>query len=225
MNISTSIKDALRGFLRNGQSIMKATTSIDPDDVPKQNLKLVICGDEKTGKTKLFDRITNDSYTEGYFMTIGSDYKTCNRLVPGANVNLEIWDTAGNPQYRSILPIFFQDADIVIVVYDVTNAKSFDAIPAFVTDARNWVGAPCDVAIFGTKIDSWKNPREIKFDDAVAMAERLNARYFETSAVTTQGLEDALRKMLKKALKRKRLLPDWLLTSRDEGEDEIELME
>ncbi|KAK8887299.1 hypothetical protein M9Y10_038337 [Tritrichomonas musculus] len=223
MNMSISIKDTLRGFLRNGQSIMKAATSIDPDDLPVQKLKLVICGDEKTGKTKLFDRIINDTYSESYFITIGSDYKTCHRLLPGANVELEVWDTAGNSQYRSILPIFFTDADVVVVVFDVTNAKSFESVPSFVTDARNWVGAPCDVAIFGTKIDSWKNPREVKFEDAIATAERLNSRYFETSAVTTQGLEDALRKMLKKALKRKRLLPDWLMSSREEGDDETDL--
>ena len=112
MNMNTSIKDTLRGFLRNGQSIMKAATSIDPDDLPVQKLKLVICGDEKTGKTKLFDRIINDTYNEGYFITIGSDYKTCHRLLPGANVELEVWDTAGSPQYRSILPIFFTDDDV-----------------------------------------------------------------------------------------------------------------
>lgn len=223
MNISLSIKDALRGFLRNGQSIMKATTSIDPDDVPVQHLKLVICGDKKCGKTKLFDRIINDTYTEGYFMTIGSDYKTTHRLLPGANVELEVWDTAGNPQYRPILPIFFADADVVFVVFDVTDQSSFEAVPGFVTDSKNWVGAPCDVAIFGTKIDSWKNPREVTYEKAAETAERLNVRYFETSAVTTQGLEDAIRKMLKKALKRKRLLPDWLLNSHNETDDDIDI--
>ena len=224
MNFTYSMKDALRGFLRAGQSIMKSTTSTDPDDVPRQHLKVVICGDEKTGKTKLFDRIVDDTFTDGYFMTIGSDYKFCNRIVPGANVTLEIWDTGGSPQYRGVLPIFFTDADIVIVVFDVTNAKSFEAVPGFVTDARNWVNAPCDVAIFGNKIDAWKNPRQVRMAVANRTAERLNAKYFETSAVTTQGLEDALRKMIRKALKRKKLLPDWMMSTW-ENDDDLEIIE
>ena len=48
---------------------------------------------------------------------------------------------------------------------------------------------------------------------------RILTRYYETSAVTTQGLEDALRKLLKHALKRKRLLPEWLLSTGREDQD------
>lgn len=213
------MKQALRGFIQMGQSILKMGASIDPDDVPQQSLKLVICGDEKVGKSKLCDRFVSDNYIESYFMTIGSDHKQCQRVVPGANVTLDVWDTAGNPQYRSILPIFFAGADIVIVVFDVTNEASFDAVPGFVTDARNWVNDDVDVAIFGTKIDSWKTPRVISLEAANAMANRMQTRYFETSSVTTQGLEDALRKLIKKALKRKHLLPDWLMSSRDADEE------
>ena len=214
------MKSVLRDLLSSGHSIIKGGNSIDPDDVPLQHLKVVICGDEKTGKSKLFDRIINDTYTETYFQTIGSDFQKTNRVVPGANVELEIWDTAGAPQYRTILPIFFNNADIVIVVFDVTNKKSFESVPGFVADVKTWVNNEFDLAIFGSKIDSWKNPREVPVDDALQTAQRLGAKYFETSAVTTQGLEDALRKLLKHALKRKRLLPEWLLSSSREGQDE-----
>jgi small GTP-binding protein len=209
----SSMREALRAFLQMGQSIMKSGTAIDPDDVPEQHLKMVLCGDQKTGKTKLYDRMISDTYSEAYYMTIGSDYANCTRVLPGTKVVLEVWDTAGNPQYRSILPIFFTNADIVAVAFDVTDSATFESIPAFVTDARQWVHGECDVAIFGTKIDSWKLPRQVTVEDAQALANRLNCRYFETSAVTTQGLEGALRKMIKRALKRKNLLPDWLMGS------------
>jgi len=217
------MKTALRDIFSTGRSITKGTGSIDPEDVPKQNLKLVICGDEKTGKSKLFDRIVYDSYTEAYFQTIGSDCQTTIRVVPGACVEVEVWDTAGSSQYRDVLPIFFSNTDIVIVVYDVTNKKSFDSVPGHVADIRNWVGSECDIAILGSKIDSWKNAREVAFNDALQLSQRLGTKCYETSAVTTQGLEDALRKMIKRALKRKRLLPEWLMsTPRDGQEDEFD---
>ncbi|EAY14409.1 Ras family protein [Trichomonas vaginalis G3] len=213
------MKTVLRDLLSSGHKIIKGAVSIDPDDVPLQKLKLIICGDEKSGKSKLFDRIIKDTYTENYFQTIGSDFEKTNRVVPGANVELEVWDTAGSPQYRSILPIFFNNADIVIVVFDVTSRKTFEAIPGFITDARNWVNNDCDIAVFGTKIDSWKNKREVEFEEADQLTKRFDTRYFETSAVTTQGLEDAIRKLLKHALKRKRLLPEWLLSTPRDGNE------
>ena len=213
------MKSVLRDLLQKGNPIMKGANSIDPEDVEKRKIKIVICGDEKTGKSKLFDRIVSDSYTETYFQTIGSDYKQTNRIIPGANVDIDVWDTAGSPQYKDILPIFFRNADIVIIVFDVTNKKSYNSVPGYVSDARNWVEGDCDIAIFGTKIDSWKNPREVPVDDALQLSNRLNAQYFETSAVTTQGLEDSLRNLLNKALKRKKELPEWLMsTPRDNQE-------
>lgn len=214
------METVLRDMVSSGQRILEGVTNIDPDDVPLQKLKLVICGDEKTGKSKLFDRIISGTYDESYNQTIGSDKSKCNRVVPGANVELEIWDTAGSPQYRSIIPIFFANTDIVIVVFDVKSKRSFEQVPGFVTDARNWVNNECDVAIFGAKIDSWKYPREVTTDDAMQTAKRLNTKYFETSAATTQGVEDSLRKMIKKALKRKKLLPEWLLGIQNEGQDD-----
>jgi small GTP-binding protein len=213
MDPAVQMNQARQGLMKLGGGIMKSGTAIDPDDVPEQNLKMVICGDQRVGKTKLFQRLISDKYTEGYYMTIGSDYETCVRILPGAKVNLEVWDTAGHPQYRSILPIFFNNADIVAVIYDVTDSKTFDLVDFFVTYARRWVGGDCDVCIFGTKIDSWKFPRQVELDVAVNTASRLGCRHFETSAVTTQGLEGAIRKMINRALKRKRLLPEWLVST------------
>ena len=217
------LRSSLRNILTSGSSLFKQTASIDPDDVPKQHLKLVLCGAERVGKSKLFERIMHDTYSESYYQTIGSDSGVCSRIVPGANVQLEIWDTSGGPMYRSVLPIFFKKADIVAVVFDITNAKSFECVSELVTSSREWAGGDVDVAIFGTKIDSWKSPREVTYEQAIELAGRLDCRYFETSAVTTQGLEDSLRKLLKKALKRKRLLPEWLLdTPREEMDDELQ---
>ena len=207
---------------RKGSTILRAGAAIDPDEIAEQHLKMVLCGSQRCGKTKLYDRIVKDTYSENYFMTIGSDYSTTVRVIPGAKVNLEVWDTGGSPEYRNVLPMFFHDVDIVFVVYDISNERSFEAVPGFVTDARNWADGPCDVGIIGTKIDSWRSPRKVSFEEGNSTAAKFGARYFETSAVTTQGLEGALRKMIKKALKRKGLLPDWLISSarEDSSQDE-----
>lgn len=213
------IKFALHGLTQFNQAVMSVGSHLDPADLPRQKLKLVICGDQRVGKSKLFDRFISDTYSEGYYTTIGSDNQQCERVIPGVNVALDIWDTSGNPQYKNVLPIFFNEADIVIVVFDVTNKKSFDMVPSFISDSKSWVNDDFTLVIFGSKIDSWKCPREVSFDEACSMATRYKCHYYETSAVTTQGLEDSLRKIIKKTLKRKNLLPDWLVSSRDDDID------
>lgn len=213
------MKVALRGVMQFSQAVISMGSTLDPADLPRQTLKIVLCGEEKVGKSKLFDRFISDTYSEGYYMTIGSDNKQCDRVIPGVNVTLDIWDTAGNSQYRNVLPIFFNGADVVIVVFDVTNRKSFELVPSFISDSRNWVNGEYDIVIFGSKIDSWKNPRVVTFEEADAMANQFKVKYYETSAITTQGLEDSFRKIIKRALKRKNLLPDWLLSSREDEMD------
>lgn len=204
----------------SGRVSGKRVPEMDPADEPEQKLKVVICGETKTGKTKLFDRISKDRYTEMYLQTIGSDYTTCSRLVPGANVTIDLWDTAGAPEYRIVLPIFFRDADIVLIVYDVTNLESFKNIQFYLQNVAVWAGdSDIDIAIVGSKIDSWTKERVVTFDMAHDVCQSFNCKSFEVSAVTTQGIEDMLQKMLRRTLKRKRLLPLWLMGSKATEDD------
>lgn len=204
----------------NGKLRAPRSTEIDPDEVATQKLKVVLCGDAKTGKTKLFDRITKDKYTESYLQTIGSDYATTTRVVPGANVKMDLWDTAGSPEYRIVLPIFFHEADIVLIVYDVTELDSFQNISYYLRNAPIWSGnKEVDIAIIGSKIDSWMKPRVVTFEMTQEICESFKCKSFEVSSVTTQGIEEMLQKMLRTSLKRKRLLPLWLLGSKATDDD------
>lgn len=206
----------LREAILQATRTVKPSAGIDPDDVPKQNLKLVLVGGEKVGKTKLFERLVSDKYEENYLPTIGSDYSKCRRVVPGANVELTVWDTAGRNQYRSILPVYLSKADLVWVLYDVTDRHTFEMVPSLVRIASENVGGQCNMAILGTKIDSWKVPRAVSREEAQELADAIPCHYFEISAVTTQGIEDALQKEIKLALKRLDLLPDWLMAKFDD---------
>lgn len=210
----------IASVLENGSVSAVRGPDLDPEDAEEQKLKVVLCGDRKTGKTKLFDRISRDSNDDSYLQTIGSDFVNCKRLVPGANVCLELWDTGGSPEYRTVLPFFFHNADIVLIIYDVTEIDTFSNLQFYLRNVLNWAGdQDVDVAIVGSKIDHWTKERVVTVKMAEDLAQQFQCRSFEISSVTTQGIEEMLQKMLRTALKRKRLLPLWLMGSKATADD------
>lgn len=93
--------------------------------------KIIILGDQGVGKTSLMQRYVNSRYTTQYKATIGADFLTKNVMVGDRLVTLQIWDTAGQERFQSLGVAFYRGSDACVLVYDVTNPKSFQ-------DLKNW---------------------------------------------------------------------------------------
>ena len=94
--------------------------------------KLLMIGDSGVGKTCLLLRYANDSFSPTFITTIGIDFKIKNIDVDGKRVKLQIWDTAGQERFRTITTSYFRGAQGILLVYDVTDRRSFESI-------RNWI--------------------------------------------------------------------------------------
>ena len=92
--------------------------------------KVILIGESGVGKTCIIIRFVNQQFKEDTFSTSCSSYATKELEFEENNKSLQfqIWDTAGQEQYRGLTKIFYKKAKIVILVYDVTNRKSFDEI-------------------------------------------------------------------------------------------------
>ena len=92
--------------------------------------KVVILGESGVGKTCIISRFINDTFDDGSVTTTGASYVGKNMIFNDYNqvLNFEIWDTAGQEKYRSLTSIFYKDASIAILVYDITNEDSFQEI-------------------------------------------------------------------------------------------------
>ena len=90
--------------------------------------KVVLLGESGVGKTAIINRFMNDVFDEGGISTTGASYTDKIMQFPefGKSLKFEIWDTAGQEKYRALTKIFYKDAAIAILVYDITNKKSFD---------------------------------------------------------------------------------------------------
>jgi small GTP-binding protein len=95
--------------------------------------KVVLLGESGVGKTCIISRFINDTFDDGSVTTTGASYVSKNMLFNDYNqvLNFEIWDTAGQEKYRSLTSIFYKDASIAILVYDITNGDSFEEIQKY----------------------------------------------------------------------------------------------
>ena len=99
--------------------------------------KVVLLGESGVGKTSIISRYVNNMFHSNFVPTMGSCYATKTVSFPEAEKNLKfevkillkkIWDTAGQEKYRSIIKIFYKDANVAILVYDISRRESFEEV-------------------------------------------------------------------------------------------------
>ena len=165
------------------------------------SVQLLIIGDSSVGKTSILTRYSNGTFKEDYIATVGLDYYSKNEVLNNKTIHIKIWDTAGQERYKALTQGFFRNAQGVMVVYDVTNSESFENLKYWISSIQkntdnNKVSIP--VIILGNKIDV--EDREIKNEDAEKYAEENKYKYFETSAKTGEGIDDAIRELVNQVL-------------------------
>ena len=96
--------------------------------------KLVIIGDGAVGKSTLRRRYFGESFESNYIMTLGADFAIKHELVNGHKYILQIWDLAGQPQYKEIRQAYYDNASGIIMVYDVNIPQTFTNLPKWITE-------------------------------------------------------------------------------------------
>jgi small GTP-binding protein len=161
--------------------------------------RLVLIGNSGVGKTAIGRRFTTDTFDEKHFVTIGPSnmQKTMN---DGGNVvDLTIWDTAGQETFRSLTTQFFRDASMAIVVFSVVEEKSFEGAEYWINKV-NEIAPSALLVLAGNKIDL--SSRIIDSERAAQFAEEWGIPYFETSAVTGQGIQALFEDLIERFIDR-----------------------
>lgn len=117
--------------------------------------KICILGDIGTGKSSLLNRLCNNQFMMMYSSTIGVDFKIYNIFLEeyDKNIKLQIWDTAGQEKFLSIVRTYFRKMSGCIIVYDVTNLRSFKNLDKWIEELYQNCSKIPIIAIAGNKID------------------------------------------------------------------------
>ena len=181
--------------------------------------QILIIGNSVVGKTSILTKYTTKTYNENYIATVGLDFFTKDEKIDDKTIRVKIWDTAGQERYKAITKCFFQRAQGIIIVFDVTNKKSFDDLKIWIDSIRSQSKLTEDlenmpIIIIGNKIDIPK--RVIDKETALNFSKEQNFDYYETSAKTGQGVDNAIKNLVKKVM---------VYISKKNGRDNLKLSE
>eukprot|EP00298_Acanthocystis_sp_HF-20_P002394 c12810_g1_i1.p1 GENE.c12810_g1_i1~~c12810_g1_i1.p1 ORF type:complete len:211 (+),score=77.02 c12810_g1_i1:52-684(+) len=150
--------------------------------------KILMLGSTGVGKTSLANQYVRGQFFPKTTTTIGAAFLAKNITIEGQALALQVWDTAGSEQYRSMVPLYYRGAHAAILVFDVTSKKSFEDIRGWVDDLKQHNVNNTILGIACNKIDLPNQEVDIK--EVKAYADSLNCPFFETSAATGQGISE-----------------------------------
>ena len=144
--------------------------------------KILLLGDSTVGKTCFLMRFTENTFQEIHMSTIGLDYRFKKMPVDeGKEATVQIWDTAGQDRFRAITKNYYKGAHGIILIYDVTNQKTFENVRNWVTQIRENASEKAIIYIVGNKIDDKQN-KVVTKEDGEKMAKEFDLKFFEASA-------------------------------------------
>ena len=120
---------------------------------PDHIYKIIIIGDSGVGKTSLTYRISTGKFHQIDIPTLGFEF--CPILVKYKDkiIRLELWDTCGQEAYRSLIKSFFINSTLAIMVYSIDSKKSFNSIPEWIRQCRNFCSISTRYILIGNKND------------------------------------------------------------------------
>lgn len=178
-------------------------------------IKLLLIGDSGVGKSCCLLRFSEDSFTPSFITTIGIDFKIRTIELDGKRVKLQIWDTAGQERFRTITTAYYRGAMGILLVYDVTDERSFNsefrlfrvAIDINETSANLFIFTLEDIRtwfsnveqhasegvhkmLIGNKCD-WEEKRAVSTEQGQQLANELGIPFLEVSAKNNINVEKA----------------------------------
>lgn len=95
----------------------------------KKAVKIVLCGNAAVGKTSITMRYKEGVFKKNHEPTLAGAYQEKKiKAKNGEEIQLNIWDTAGDERFRSIMPLYYRDAEVALLVFDLTDPESFKGI-------------------------------------------------------------------------------------------------
>jgi len=163
---------------------------------PDYRFRIVAIGDSSVGKSALFAKFVDDSFTSRVEPTIGIDFRTKVIDLEGAKISIQLWDTAGQERFRTITTSYYRSAHGIIFAFDLSKRITFDNIMKWYTSAVA-LNPKCPKILVGTKCDL---VRQVRQDEIDRLCESLDITYVETSSKNNIGVDTAIMTMCSKIL-------------------------
>jgi small GTP-binding protein len=154
-------------------------------------IKCIFIGDAGVGKSSIIERYINDKFSNSGNTTVGVDYfvkyVTLDTNKKQHTVKLQIWDLAGQMNYRNIVRSYYRNAEVIFYVFDKSHRETFHNFERWIDDFRNRLD-DIQIVIVGNKSDI--SQCGVHSDEAIELANKYDAQYYETSAKEDVNIRD-----------------------------------
>ena len=167
-------------------------------------ISFILIGDSTVGKTCFFNRYFKNQFTETFLSTIGIDKEVKHVKIGNELYKFTGWDTAGQERFRCLPKKYYQNADGVLLLFDVTKEETFTSVSNWMKDVKensnkkisNDSNNQSDISLYliGNKID--KPDRVISREKAEEMAKSLGMKYFEVSCKINMNIPEVMARMI-----------------------------
>ena len=165
-----------------------------PDQEQFEHVVKVLVGGS-VGKTSFLFRYADDTFTPAFVSTVGIDFKVKTVYRHEKRVKLQIWDTAGQERYRTITTAYYRGAMGFILMYDITNEESFNAVQDWATQIKTYSWDNAQVILVGNKCDM-EEERVVPTEKGRLLAEQLGFDFFEASAKENISVRQAFERLV-----------------------------
>jgi len=201
------IEEELTKLYKNANQILSELQSIEittqePEAFPKDReetkgrkgfrFKVIVCGDPEVGKTSVVLRFTNKAFRRTYIPTIGVNISEKKAYIKSKRAAIEfiIWDIAGPTKFQKMRKHFYQGADGLLLIFDLTRPTTFKNIPKWNQDIKAALKMDLFGYLLGNKSDL-VDQKKVNSEEIVNLAKDLNLEYIETSALSGENVDNA----------------------------------
>ena len=152
--------------------------------------KTILAGDKEVGKTSIVQKATENKFPKEYLPTIGCDFAVKQFNIGKNKVRLHFWDFAGSADFEQMRKELYIDADLAVLIFDLTNPESFRNLEKWRQEILNSFGPLNLIVVVGNKIDL---ERKIPLEECLKYSQEIKAPYFETSAKLGINIEEVFK--------------------------------
>lgn len=163
------------------------------------SLKVVVIGDSSVGKTCISLRYLTGEFSSQTRPTIAAGFCNAKVKLGKVDIDLLIWDTAGQEAYRGLTSQYYRDAKIALIVFDLTNPATLNSVTEWYNRLNDANQGQVVVCLVGNKNDLPN--RQVSQEQGEAVAQEIQALYRETSAVTGKGITEVFEDVCEEYLK------------------------
>ena len=154
--------------------------------------KILLLGDQTVGKTSFMLRYCDDGFDGETVCTVGVDSKIKTINKNNKEIKLKIYDTAGQEKFRSFVKNFCKIADGILLLYDISNLRSFESITNWIESLKDAIYLDeIPLVVIGNKCDYVQEVREVTEEMKRKLEEKIGMKIIETSAKNNINIEEA----------------------------------